>query len=295
VIQKILELKGHSGAIYTIDGVDNSIYSGAGDRFVARWNLTLGTQDGFSVKAEQSIFALKLVNDQSQLVFGTSTGSLHVIDLEAKKELKHFIQHPSALFCIEENKPKKHIYTTDANGNLAVWDATNWNLLLFLPLEVGKIRTVFVSPDGKLIFLACQDGTIRILETKSYNEIQSFLGHVGGTNCLHFFPIKPHILLSGGKDGHLRIWNWKTEKCLFEIPAHHYGIYSILFLNNGQLFATASRDKTIKIWNATTLEVLQRLDRKLGGHSHAVNTLCKIDEQHFVSVGDDKRIIQWGF
>ena len=56
---------------------------------------------------------------------------------------------------------------------------------------------------------------------------------------------------------------------------------------------TASRDKTIKIWDAFSADVLKRIERKDGGHSHAVNDLWKKDEMNFVSTGDDKRIIWW--
>lgn len=293
MLSKIKEITGHAGAVYTVDGVENLVYTGSGDHFVARWNLENGEQDAFAVKAENSIYSLQLVNEKSQLVFGTSSGSIHVIDIARKIELKHFVQHKSAIFCIRENHFKKHVYSSDADGNLSIWKSDSWELLLFLPLQCGKIRDLHFNEDGSLIFLACQDEKIRVFETNGYNEILAFQAHKEGTNCLHLFPLKKNVLLSGGKDGHLRIWNWQEEKLILEIPAHHYGIYRIIFLNDGNHFVTASRDKTIKLWDANTCKVIQRIERKHGGHSHAVNDLWKIDESNFVSVGDDKRICFW--
>lgn len=293
MLSKIREISGHAGAIYTIDGNHNQVYTGSGDHFIARWNLDTGAQDAFAIKSEQSIYSLKLVNQKSQLAFGTSSGSLHVIDIEQKTELKHFIQHKTAIFSLTENVIKKHIYSTDADGNLAIWQSGSWELLLFLPLQAGKIRDIHTNSDGSLVFLACQDEKIRVFETSGYNEILAFRAHKDGANCLHLFQHKPALLLSGGKDGHLRIWNWQEEKMLLEIPAHNFGIYRIIFLQEGRYFVTASRDKTIKLWDAGTCQVLQRIERKHGGHSHAVNDLWKKDENAFVSVGDDKRIIHW--
>lgn len=293
MFHKKVEIKGHSAAIYGVDGNADFAYTASGDGFVARWDLVLGTQDAFAVKADKSMYCLKLVNAQTQLVFGLTDGAIHVVDIAKKQEVKHIIQHSSALFSIVENSFKKHIYTTDADGNLAVWNADAWNLLLFLPLQVGKIREILVGIDGKLIFLACQDGTIRIFETTNYNEIQSFHAHNGGTTSLCLHSMKTHLLISGGKDGHLRVWNWKSEKCHLEIPAHNYGIYRIITLDRGNLLATCSRDHSIKIWDAFQFKVLQKIERKHGGHSHAVNDLWKKSETEFVSVGDDKRIIQW--
>lgn len=293
MLSKTNEFTGHSGAIYSVDGTENLIYTGSGDHFAARWNMDTNQQDGFSIKSDTSIYSLRLVNGKSQLVFGTSSGSLHVIDLANKIELRHFIQHKTAVFCIRENTVKKHVYSADADGNLAIWKADSWELLLFLPLQAGKIRDIHISEDGNLLFLACQDEKIRVFESSGYNEILAFNAHKGGTNCLHLFPLKNNLLLSGGKDGYLRIWNWQEEKMMLEIPAHNFGIYRIIFLSNGERFVTVSRDKTIKLWDAATCTVLQRIERKHGGHSHAVNDLWKKDEFHFVSVGDDKRIHCW--
>ena len=120
-----------------------------------------------------------------------------------------------------------------------------------------------------------------------------FKAHKDGVNCLAFFPEKNKILISGGKDGYLRVWNLNTNALVLEIPAHNFGIYKIEFFNNGKHFCTASRDKSIKIWDTNDCSVISKLERKQGGHSHAVNDICKLDEHTLCSVGDDKRIIIW--
>jgi WD40 repeat protein len=290
-LEKIHEITGHAAAVYTVDGTGDSLYTGSGDHFVARWNLVSGQQDAFSIQADASIYSLKLVNQATQLVFGLTTGAIHVVDLANKTELRHFVQHRTAIFAIAENPALQHIYTSDADGNLAIWKSDSWDLLLFLPLQTGKIRDIQLYDNGQLMLLAAQDGTIRIFETRGYNEISAFQAHAGGANCLHPIPGKPGSILSGGKDGHLRVW--KDEKEILAIPAHNFGIYRIVFLANGKYFVTASRDKTIKLWDAQTFQVLERIERKHGGHSHAVNDLYKSGENSFVSVGDDKRIISW--
>ncbi|MFN5845573.1 MAG: hypothetical protein ACK46O_07680, partial [Flavobacteriia bacterium] len=54
---------------------------------------------------------------------------------------------------------------------------------------------------------------------------------------------------------------------------------------------TASRDKTVKVWNKGRLSFLQRLDQKGGGHRHSVNCLIVYADNSFVTASDDKRII----
>jgi WD40 repeat protein len=293
MVSKIREIVGHVASIYCIDGVNNLVYTGSGDHFVARWNIDTGTQDAFSIKAEQAVYCLKLIANNSILAFGTNAGSLHVIDIENKKEIRHFVQHKTALFSIQENVHKNQVYSADTDGNLAVWKTDTWDLLLLLPLNCGKIRSIIVSSTGDHVYLACQDGNIRIFETGGFNEVANFYAHKDGVNSLAVFPTNSKFLISGGKDGYLRVWDLNDFSVQMEIPAHNYAVYQIIFINDGKTFVTSSRDKSIKIWNAKDCSFIQKIERKHYGHSHAVNDLWKKDEKHFVSVGDDKRIILW--
>jgi WD40 repeat protein len=59
-----------------------------------------------------------------------------------------------------------------------------------------------------------------------------------------------------------------------EVIGHIYTINEVVLSPNGELFATASRDKTIKIWQRTDLKLLKVIDAKRhGGHVNSVNKL----------------------
>jgi WD40 repeat protein len=292
LLQKKIEFTGHSAAIYCIDGSGDFFFTGSGDKFVAKWNSTLGTQEKFSIKLGESIFKLKLINNSQFIVIGTSAGSLHIVDLENKLELKHFIQHKSAIFEICENTQNQQFYTSDLDGNLAVWDSKSFELIIFLPLNCGKIRKILIENDS--FFLACQNGEIKQFDSSTFNEISSFHAHENGTNALALAKSNPKILISAGKDGYLRFWDRAADYLKkLEIPAHNFGIYQIDFFNDDKNFISISRDKSIKLWDCDNWKVLQKIERKHGGHSHAVNAFWKKSESEFITVSDDKRINNW--
>lgn len=281
---------GHSAAIYDACLHDSKIYTASGDKYVARWLLDPFEQDRFAVKAEDSIYAVQVVRNGTALMFGTSKGSLHVIDLLAKQEIKNYEQHKKALFRIVENVNKQEIYSSDADGNLAVWNSADFSLKLFLPFDCGKIRAIHY--DEAFLYLGTQEGEVIQLNIRNFSEVNRWFVHEGGVNVIRVMPNRKDHYISGGKDGHWCIWKGSGE-IILRIPAHHYAIYDLTFLNNQTLFATASRDKSIKIWDVSTLEVVQKLERKHGGHSHSINTLVKTSEAQFYSLGDDKRMIAW--
>lgn len=285
------QLEGHAGAIFACAYDGKFLYTGSADKFVARWNLSEGKQDNFSIKFEQSIYSLAIVNDK-HLMVGLADGALHVFDLEERKEKHFFTQHTKAIFSIRENKKRNQIYVGDADGNLSIWDATTFKLLIYLPLDVGKIRDIAVNSDGSNFAIACQDGTFRIFETSFFNEIATQDAHKGGTTAVLYHPNNDELLITGGKDALLASWNLNSLKQLNSVPAHNYAIYSIIAHQSEDHFLTASRDKTIKVWDSK-LNFLQRLDLKVGGHRHSVNKLAFLTDNQIVSVSDDAKIIVW--
>lgn len=293
MISKRLEFSGHAAGIYSTAFDGTFIYSASADKFVARWNIQLGIQDSFSIRFENPVYALCLINNNEQLVTGLSNGDLHIFDLAKRQEVKFYTQHSSAVFSLVENPSKKQFYAADSNGNLTVWSSETLELLLFLPINCGKIRRIAVTAFGDNIAVAGQDGYIRIFDTVFFNEIATFFAHEGGVTALLFHPKHHHLLLSGGKDAHLKLTNWKTNQVERSIPAHNFVIYDLISLNGGSIIVSASRDKTIKLWDAESLAIVERKDQRKGGHKHSVNCLLRLDAHSFASASDDRRLIVW--
>ncbi len=227
------------------------------------------------------------------MAVGLANGDLHIFDLNSRQELKFFKQHRKAVFTITENKLKNQFYAADADGNISIWNSISLELMLYLPLDCGKIRRINVSKDGNYFALVCQDETIRVFDSLIFNEINNFKAHKNGATAVLFHPIFEDLLFSGGKDALLKLWNWKENQLIKVIPAHNFVIYDVLSINEGENIITCSRDKTIKIWDTHSLKFLQRIDLKLGGHKHSVNTILSMGKDVFSSGSDDKIIKVW--
>lgn len=290
--KKQIEIVGHAGAVYTCKYDQHFIYTGSADTYLTRWLPKEGLQDKFAIKMNHPVYAMEMINNR-YLAVGLSNGSLHLFDLELRQEIKHFTQHIKAIFSITVNEKMGQLYVGDADGNISIWDISTFELLIYLPLDCGKIRNIRIGEDGHLFVISCQDGTARIFETEGFNEIITIDAHKEGATIAQFHPLNSELLLTGGKDALLNVWNWQTGILKKSIPAHNYVIYDLIFIENGLQFVTASRDKTIKVWNSTDFTVLQRLDFKAGGHRHSVNSLEKLSETSFASTSDDKKLIVW--
>ncbi|GAB5416015.1 MAG: hypothetical protein Crog4KO_14010 [Crocinitomicaceae bacterium] len=288
MFRKEREISGHAGAIYSCTFDGTYIYSGSADKFVARWIPEEGIQDTFAIRFEHSIYALKYT--EPFLIVGRSDGGLHVFNTETRSEEKYFTQHTKAIFSITINAKKNHCYAADADGNVSIWDIETWDLLIYLPLDCGKIREIAVSADGSRMAVCGQDGFLRVFDVDTFNEIFTIKAHKDGATAACFDDSSNDLLISGGKDAMLRLWDLPSGACLKEIPAHNFVIYKILRVGNSVI--SCSRDKTVKIWSSD-LQFHKRLDIKQGGHKHSVNDAALIDDRRFVTCGDDSKIIIW--
>jgi WD repeat-containing protein 61 len=285
-------IRSHSSAVYGLSkGEEPHIfYSASGDGYLASWNLHSGEQGKFAVNVGQPVFSVHFVHKYHHLLAGTQDGGIHVIDRQNKKELRLLQGHQQGVFHMMTNAAENLLFVSGGDGLLTIWSIPDYQLIRSIPLSENKIRQITVC--GENIVCACNDGTIRILEPHFYNEIKTIEAHEGGTTMVAAHPTKP-ALISGGKDALIKTYDinndWKT---MLTLPAHNFAVYAMVFDDAGQIAFTASRDKTIKIWDAGSFDPLQRLDAKSGGHTHSVNKII-FTGQRLVSAGDDRQIIIW--
>lgn len=287
MIRKVKEITGHSAAVYCCKAQGNFLYTGSGDHYVTRWKLDEGVQDAFAIRFDQSVYALELTDDD-RLWVGLASGSLHVFDLESRRELKFFTQHTTGIFSLHFSSVLGYLFAADASGNLSVWNR-QLELVIYLPLDCGKIRRIDTTPDGRFLALGGQDGILRIFDTETFNEKYQFFAHQQGVTSVRFDAQQTDFIYTGGKDARLRKWNWKEERCEQVVVAHTFAIYDILIAPHH--LVTGSRDKHVKVWSLPDISIQKRLDIKAGGHRHSVNALAWIDDHTFASVSDDKRIL----
>ena len=300
-VNKVAHLTGHKSAVYCIEqsSEENSIYTGSGDQMVIQWDLSNESEPKIVSNVGAFVYALCYVKEMNFMIIGESKGGIHILDLNEKKEIKFFVQPLEPVFDIKYSPANNTFYSVSGDGSLSAWSldgVTNPDqrpLIKNIPLCKEKVRALDINSSETLLAVACGDGTIRIFNLQTLEQIQILDAHKGSTYSVKFHP-NGSYLLSGAKDAMLNVYDIEQSCQLIKsIPAHNFAIYSIVFSPSHKLFATASRDKTIKIWDAETFEIIKRLDKeKSDGHLNSVNKLLW-NHDFLVSIGDDRSIIVW--
>ena len=89
----------------------------------------------------------------------------------------------------------------------------------------------------------------------------------------------------------INIWDRNTKILRSQLSGHTDFVNSINLNSEGTLIVSASKDKTIKIWDIKSGVCL----KTLYGHTGEVINAVFLDDKHIVSVSKDNTIITWDF
>jgi WD40 repeat protein len=124
-------------------------------------------------------------------------------------------------------------------------------------LLAGDASAVAFSPDGKLLATGDQDGTARLWDVATGQQVgaamQASSDTSEGVQGVAFSP-GGKLLATAGADGTARLWNVATGRQVgHPISADPHGdLLGVAFSPGGKLLATAGADGTARLWNATT-------------------------------------------
>ena len=115
----------------------------------------------------------------------------------------------------------------------------------------------------------------------------------GGVYSVAVSPTSPDIIATGGWNGKIKLWlknNNGTQQLLKTLPGHNKTISQVKFSPDGKFIASASWDKTIKLWNAKNGDYIDTLKHHKGGvNSVAFSPNSKL----LVAASEDKTISIW--
>ena len=282
---------------------------------------------------KQGVYALLHLRGSSVIVSAGGDGAVVKWDLDENGPVRMnpglsvagvlFAQLPEPVFCLMEG----------LDG--VIWAGTQGGLVFKLVsgeaprmIKLGTSSVFFISRwmdgriavglgSGELVFL---DDELQLLDRKSLGKksLRCCLGDrglIGGSDGLiwrldaqgdilkRWDANSPSVfclaedaqgdIVSGGRDA-LLMWMGEDGGLKQEVKAHLFTIHALAGSELGWL-ASGSMDKTVKIWDRNTGELLKVIDREKypsRGHSHSVNTLCWVGRL-LASAGDDKIIRIW--
>jgi len=148
------------------------------------------------------------------------------------------------------------------------------------------------------IIAATDDMKLRVFNYNTMDKVKEWEAHTDYIRYLEVHPNRPYVL-SSSDDMSIKLWDWEKDfDCVQVFEGHsHYVMMVKINPRDTNTFASASLDKTIKVWGLTAGTAHFSLDGA-GSHEKGVNCIDYYpggDKPYLLSGADDRTIKVWDY
>ncbi|XBW38103.1 hypothetical protein QEN19_003697 [Hanseniaspora menglaensis] len=142
------------------------------------------------------------------------------------------------------------LVTASDDGKIKVWDVNSGFCLATFNEHQSSVTQIQFAQRGQVLYSASLDGTVKAWDLLRYRNFRTFTSTERlSFQCLAVDP-SGEIVCAGSQDSfEIFVWNVQTGQLLDTLSGHTGPISHLQFSKENGVLASASWDKTIRIWN----------------------------------------------
>ncbi|RLV97588.1 hypothetical protein DV515_00011655, partial [Chloebia gouldiae] len=181
------------------------------------------------------------------------------------------------------------------NGSVCVWNHETQTLVKNFEVCDLPVRAAKFVARKNWVVTGADDMQIRVFNYNTLERVHMFEAHSDYIRCIAVHPTQPFILTSSD-DMLIKLWDWdKKWSCSQVFEGHtHYVMQIVINPKDNNQFASASLDRTIKVWQLGSSSPNFTLE----GHEKGVNCIDYYsggDKPYLISGADDRLVKIWDY
>ena len=183
------------------------------------------------------------------------------------------------------------------SGTVAIFDYNTQSCIKQFEVSKEPVRCSRFITRKEWVVAGTDDNSIQVYNYATSEKIKTVSAHGDYIRAIIVHPILPYIV-SCSDDLTIKIWDWDQgwKEVNWYEDHEHYIMQIVLNPKDPNTFASASLDKTIKIWSISL--TTKTANYSLVGHQAGVNCVDywhSGDRSHILSGGDDAMVKLWDY
>ncbi|MBO3459546.1 CHAT domain-containing protein [Aetokthonos hydrillicola Thurmond2011] len=256
--KQLTTLKGHKDLVGSVNfSPDGQLLA------TASWDGTakLWTREGKELKTfivskgdKKKIFGISFSPDGQLLATGSEDGTVQVWNLEGKIIKTIIKAHDGLVLSISFSPDGRLLATAGSDNTAKLWSLDGKKITSFP--HKNWVRDVSFSPDGKIIATASKDTTVKLWSLDG-KQLDTLKGTMEFTS-VKFSPNGKILAATSTSDNNVHVWSldhFKKPEKIQTLSGHKDWVWNVSFSPDSEAIATASKDKTVKIWRLRDKEL----------------------------------------
>jgi WD40 repeat protein/transcriptional regulator with XRE-family HTH domain len=225
------------------------------------------------------VYGVAFDHDARRLVSAGKDGITRIWNVSGGAALE--LADNSRAFAVSFSPDDTHVATTDASGDVLLWDARHRDRPTRIQVTDQLLTSVGFSTDGRRIVTADTDGVVYLVGIDERAVLALLKGHKGPARAA-FVPNSSALISAGEEDGTLRTWTAPATRI-----AKRPGRFP-RFSPDSALVVAGDVNGPIHLWNPTTGQ-----ERQLTGHTQESIPQFSPDASQIVSASHDETVRLW--
>ena len=219
--------------------------------------------------------------------------SVRIWDVSSGKRMTTLEGHSGSVWGVTFSPDGGLLASFGDDTTTRLWEVKNGSLVTVLEGHTEDVSSAVFIPNSETLATGSFDKSIRLWEIPAGN-LKAHYPQASNVRSLGSSPNGSTLAIAQSYADKFRLYE-ATEieskgRTLGLHPPHSARIHCVQYSNGGNLLATSSHDRTIKIWEASTGRWLETLR---GHHAGVGRVLFFPDEERLVSAGYDNSVKIW--
>ncbi len=249
-------LSGHTDQVIAValSPDDQQVFSAARNGEILNWQVTSGKLLGRAKpnKDRPGLISAVAISPDTRLIASNVAGQAIVLrNLRTGQDLRDLKGYTEAEQSLAISADGRMLISSAIAGATTLWNLQTGKVIRSYSTEQDfavptLTRAIAISPDERSLATGNWDGEIVLKDIKG-EPLKVLHAHAGIVQVL-LFSADGSVLISGGSDGLIKVWQLPSGRLQQTLAATKTEILSLALSRNQQVLASASQDGQVNLW-----------------------------------------------